>query len=486
MNRFESITKTLGWFMALLLAAFVAGCGSSGDGVPDTTAPIVSYTIPASGGTDIAIDRKITATFSEGMDPATITGTTFTLTGPGTTAVTGSVTYAAGARTAIFTPAASLPAGTLFTATITTAVTDLAGNALAVTKTWSFTTGATADTILPTVSSTIPVNAASGVVRNTNVTATFSEAMDAATITDMTFTLMRGTTHVSGAVTYVGTSAVFNPASNLAAGTLYTATVTGGTGGVKDLAGNALVSDYVWSFTTGTTVAAGPKPVSLGTAGNYAILAKTGVSYTPIAIVTSTPTITGNIGVSPNAATSITGFSLVADPTNVFSTSTWVVGNIYAANYAVPTPANLTTAVLNMEAAYTDAAGRTATSAATTNVGAGSLISLTLTPGVYEWGSNVTIPTNLTLNGASTDVWIFKVAGTLDMAANKSVILSGGASPKNIFWQVSESVNIGTGTHFEGVVLGQTLISMGTGSSINGRLLAQTAVTLDSTTVTQP
>jgi predicted acyltransferase (DUF342 family) len=98
----------------------------------------------------------------------------------------------------------------------------------------------------------------------------------------------------------------------------------------------------------------------------------------------------------------------------------------------------------------------------------------------------VTIPTDLTLSGAATDVWIFKVAGTLDMASAKSVILAGGASAKNIFWQVSGAVTIGTGTHFKGIILGQTSITMGTNSSINGRLLAQTAVNLDATTVTQP
>jgi len=139
-----------------------------------------------------------------------------------------------------------------------------------------------------------------------------------------------------------------------------------------------------------------------------------------------------------------------------------------------------------MQAAYIDAAGRTPTSAATTNVGAGTLTSLTLSPGVYEWGSAVTIPTNLTFNGSATSVWILKVAGTLDMAAAKSVILSGGAEAKNIFWQVAGAVTIGANTHFEGIILGNTSITFGHLASIHGRLLAQTAVNLDATTVTQP
>ena len=228
---------------------------------------------------------------------------------------------------------------------------------------------------------------------------------------------------------------------------------------------------------------AGTECVVLGTAANYAILAKTGISTVPTSVVT------GNVGLSPAARGSLTGWSLISEPTDTYFTSAQVVasGKLYAAdNVGGTTSVDLTTAVGNMEAAYTDAAGRTATSAATTNVGAGTLTSLTLTPGVYEWGSAVNIPTDLTLAGSSTDVWIFKVAGTLDMAAAKNVILSGGALSKNIYWQVSGAVTIGAGTHFEGIILGQTGITFGNLSSINGRLLAQTAVVLDATTVTAP
>jgi len=227
----------------------------------------------------------------------------------------------------------------------------------------------------------------------------------------------------------------------------------------------------------------GAAPVSLGAAGNYTILAKSGVSSVPGSVVT------GNIGLSPAARGGLTQWSETSDVTDTYSTSAQVVapGKLYASDYVGGTTAvDLTTAVNSMGTAYTNAAGRTATSAATTNVGAGTLTSLTLAPGVYEWGTSVTIPTNLTLNGNSTDVWIFKIAGTLDMAAAKSVILSGGAQAKNIFWQVAGAVNIGANTHFEGIILGQTAITFGNLASINGRLLAQTAVVLDATTVTAP
>jgi hypothetical protein len=253
----------------------------------------------------------------------------------------------------------------------------------------------------------------------------------------------------------------------------------GGSGGGTPNTGSAASSGTATTGSVSTEAAAVP----LGTAGNYVILAKTGVSTAPISIVT------GNVGLSPAARVFLTGWSLITEPTDTYFTSAQVVapGKLYAAdNVAGTTSADLTTAVGNMETAYTNAAGRTATSAATTNVGSGTLTSLTLTPGVYEWGTAVTIPTDLTLNGSATDIWIFKVAGTLDMAAAKNVILRGGALARNIFWQVAGAVNIGANTHFEGIILGQTSITFGNLASINGRLLAQSAVVLDASTVTVP
>ncbi len=223
--------------------------------------------------------------------------------------------------------------------------------------------------------------------------------------------------------------------------------------------------------------AATPGLVNLGTANNYVILSKSGVSTVP------TSAIIGDIGVSPIDATAITGFGLVADATNVFATSPQVTGKIYAANYSNPTASNLTTAISDMQTAYTDAAGR---AASVTELGAGNIGGMTLTSGVYKWGTGVTIPTNLILSGSANDVWIFQIAQNLDLASARSITLSGGAKAANVFWQVAGQVNIGTASHFEGIILSQTAIHMKTGSSINGRLLAQTAVTLESSTVTNP
>lgn len=217
--------------------------------------------------------------------------------------------------------------------------------------------------------------------------------------------------------------------------------------------------------------------VNLGTSGNFVILSKAGISTTGVT------KITGNIGVSPIAASAITGFGLVMDRLGQFSTSALVTGKVYAADYKVPTPNMLTTAVSDMQTAYTNAAGRAPTSAATTNVGAGSIGGLTLTPGVYKWTTGVTIPTNVTLSGGSNDVWIFQIAGTLGISSGKQVILSGGAQAKNIFWQVAGATTLGTNSTFYGTILDKTNIAIQTSAVLNGRALAQTAVTLDANTV---
>jgi hypothetical protein len=218
-------------------------------------------------------------------------------------------------------------------------------------------------------------------------------------------------------------------------------------------------------------------PVNLASAGTYAILAETGISTVPASA------ITGNLGISPYAAASITQFSLVADSTNVFSTSVQVTGKIYASDYAVPTPSNLTSAVGDMELAFTDAAGRAPD---VTELGAGSIGGMTLGAGVYQWGSSLLIPTDITLNGNATAVWIFQIAQNLTLSSATRVNLTGGALAKNVFWQVAGSVEVGTTAHLEGIVLCKTMINLRTGATMSGRLFAQSAVTLDASTIVQP
>ena len=227
---------------------------------------------------------------------------------------------------------------------------------------------------------------------------------------------------------------------------------------------------------TGSVVVAG----DLSAAGNYVILSKAGISN-----VTGSA-ITGNIAVSPAAETYITGFSLTADPSTVFSTSASVIGGgkVYAANSGVPTPANLTTAVGNMETAYNDAASRNPPDF--NELHSGAIGGQTLVPGLYTWTTSVSIATDVTISGSATDVWIFQTTGDVTMASAKSVILSGGALAKNIFWQVAGKVTIGTTAAFKGIILCKTLVSFLTLASLQGRIYSQTEVTLDNNTITQP
>lgn len=217
--------------------------------------------------------------------------------------------------------------------------------------------------------------------------------------------------------------------------------------------------------------------VALGKAENFAILSKSGISTVPTSV------ITGDIGISPAAASFITGFSLTSDVANVFAISSQVTGKVYASDFALPTASNLTVAVSDMETAFTTATGAAPD---VTELGAGDISGLTLTPGVYKWGTGLLISTDVTLSGSAKDVWIFEVAQNLTVESAAKIVLVGGAMSKNIFWQVSGSVDFGTTSHFEGIVLSQTSITMRTGSSINGRLLAQTAVNIDNSIVVQP
>jgi len=226
-------------------------------------------------------------------------------------------------------------------------------------------------------------------------------------------------------------------------------------------------------------IAAGPTPVILGTAGNFAILAETGVSTTGVTAVV------GDIGISPAAASFITGFALTLPLGSAFSTSTLVSGKIYAPGYADPTAANLTTAVLDMQTAYTNAAGRTLPDF--TELYTGDLTGQNLIPGLYNWSTPVSVSAGgVTISGTATDVWIFQIAGTLTVGNGAIVTLGGDAQAKNIFWQVAGNVTLGTTAVMKGNILCQTLIQMQTGATLSGRALAQTAVTLDASSVTKP
>jgi len=228
-------------------------------------------------------------------------------------------------------------------------------------------------------------------------------------------------------------------------------------------------------FVTGVASAdagSGPKPVRLGAAETFAVLSQSGITDV------YRSAIVGDVGTSP-----ITGAALLL-------TCGEMSGKVYTVDAAGPLPCAindatfLTSAVGDMGFAYDDAAGRL--SPDFTELGAGEIGGLTLAPGLYKWSTGLLITTDVTLTGGPNDIWIFQVAGTLNQANATRVTLAGGALAKNIFWQVAGAVTLGTNAHFEGVVLGKTMIAVNTGTSVNGRLFAQTAVTLQMNEITEP
>jgi Ice-binding-like/Bacterial Ig-like domain len=317
------------------------------------------------------------------------------------------------------------------------------------------------------------INTRDNVVTGTEVTATFSQPMDPATVNSLTFRVKETTgDDVAGTVVMneANTEATFTPTSSaLNPNTSHTAAITTA---ARNAAGVAMAHPITWSFTTNAVRLTGQKAVNLGGAGIFAILSKSGITDV------FASTISGDVGASP-----ITGAA-------IHLTCTEVTGIIYSVNAAGPLPCRvtdpslLTTAVSNMQTAYTDAAGRTNPNF--TNLGAGQIGGLTLVPGLYKWTTSVLISTNVTLSGGSNAVWIFQIAGKLTQANATRMILAGGALPKNIFWQTSGAVSIGTTAQAEGVILSKTMIAMKTGASAHGRLFAQTAVTLQQNAVTQP
>jgi hypothetical protein len=424
-------------------------------GANPCAAPDVVSEIPAKSAVGVCPATAVNATFSEAMNPATINATTFTLTGPGTTPVTGAVTYAG--STATFTPASALALNTLYTATITTGAQDTFGNALAGNWVWTFTTSTTA-CAPPTVISVAPATGATGICPNTLVTATFSQAMQSSTINSATFTLTGpGLTAVPGTVTYVASSdvATFIPTNPLALDTLYTATITTG---AEDIAGDPLASDYVWTFTTSATACQAAVP--LGTACMFGILAATP------AVANSGPSdVTGDIGIWP--ASAITGFP---------------PGILTGTEYAGDTVAQ--TAQGDLTTAYNYAAAAPGGAILTADIGG-----QTLAPGVYKTTSaqpSLGITGNLTLSGDG--VYIFQIVSTLTTAANNSqIILSGGATSQDVFWQVGSSATLGTTTTFQGIIMAEASVSLDTGAILNGSAQARTgSITLLSNPVNVP
>jgi hypothetical protein len=424
-----------------------------------TVTPMVATTDPEDKTNNVVLNKLVSVTFNMPMKASTISSTSYTLK-QGTTAVSGTVTYSG--STATFIPSAPLAANTVYTATISKAVTNLDNTALMADYVWQFTTGSL---IAPTVSSTDPINMSTGISLNKTITANFSMIMDPLTINGTTFTLKQGTTTITGAVSYSGTTATFNPTSDLLEGTLYTATISTG---AKNVAGNALANDFVWSFTTLVTNSPAPTAgLFFGIFGGNAGITNQGLN---------TRINNGGIGTTA-ASTLVTGFTdKLASPNEFYDITPLNNGLVFGGIFtAAPAPGNATKAQKALEGLNEARALYNSISPASkpggSDQGSGELGALTLAPGTYKSASGAYKITNgdLTLDaqGNPNAVWYFQAESSLTVgspAASRSVKLIGGALAKNVYWYVGSTA----------------VINYAGGGVMVGNIIAEEGVTLSS------
>ena len=504
MNHFYRFLRSPVRWMPSLVVAFVAGCGGGGlDPILGTPgvgiAPTVTATSPTSATpivTDVATNSRISATFSKPMTAATLTPSSFTLACPAGAPITAAVGYDAASQTATLTPAAALPASTTCVATVSTAAQDSQGFALASNYSWSFTTGTGADLAAPTVSAVSPANGATGVCLTRNVSATFSEAMNASTINATTFTVTDSGVTVAGTVSYDSASrtARFTAtnATGFVASKSFVVTIKSGSAGVKDLTGNALAADRTFSFTTGTQPCVAP--LALQTAASYgAFGGNAGVTNQGINTV-----IGGNVG-STAACTLITGLH---DAANVYTETPLNVGAVSGSIVCGPPAPGTTTTLAAATQARADAQAAYNALAALppgTDPGAGQLGGLVLAPRVYtSAGGTFDITSgNLTLDaqGDADAVWVFQSASALTVgltATPRSVLLVNGAQAKNVYWQVGSAARIEDGSTMVGTIIAPAGVTISTPgqlaqTTLTGRAIGLTAsVTVVNTTIVAP
>jgi hypothetical protein len=438
--------------------------------VIDATAPMILLTLPGDMDTDVVLNTAVSATFSEVMDPLSITATVFTLAnaaGP----VLGNVAQVD--ATATFVPDNLLTLNTLYTATVTTGASDLDGNTLTEDYVWTFTTGAELDSDPPTVTSNAPEDMAIDVPVNTTVNATFSEDMDPLSIDTASFTLVGpGDSEVLGTVHYdplarIGT---FIPASALMPVTEYTATVTMD---AADLAGTMMVEDYVWTFSTGDDLALGfaPLAINLGSLSTFVAVAGSGLTNSNSS---GTTTLNGDVGLSPTG-------TCLGDGSPCTLTNPVINGTLY-----VNDPEGVAAkAKVDLVAAYVEAMSRPP------GITSQDLAGMTLTPGVYTSASTMTIAVGGTVwldgMGDSNAVFIFQIGSSLTVNNDAQIVLLNGAKAKNVFWACGASSTLGSNVRFQGSILAQESNSVGTDSVVVGRLLCTTGeITLLSNTITLP
>lgn len=500
----------------------------------DTTRPRAESTEPETSApgptTGVAANTAVSAVFSEAIAPTTVSATSFTLTcADPCVSPDGVVEYSVGSRTAVFKPDMVLEEDTTYTATLTTEITDLAGNEIAGDDAfpleardyvWEFTTTAPISPDDISVLSVFPQDGAVDVCPDETVSATFDVPsglrLDPDTVDSGTF-LLTGpapdeTPVLAGSISLdvdTGTITTFIPLNDLNTGDTYTAVLVGLDSGVKDLASpaNVMAGDISWTFTVGPATNECLQAVPLntvapfGTFGGSAGMTNTGIQTQ----------LNGDIGTISTDTSTVTGWH---DTNNDVYTETtanigFVNGLIYTCTTSTTGPTSTAVnpvscqiaqdARLDAEAAYLELAGLPGGP----DPGAGNLANLTLAPGVYtsNSGSFMIEGGDLTLDaqGDSNAVWVFQMASTLRVGGPgadfpQSVILTNGAQSKNVYWQVgtAATINAAGGGTMEGTIISQDGVEVSTVGNtnivtINGRAISLGAsVTVVDTVINVP
>jgi uncharacterized repeat protein (TIGR02543 family) len=502
----------------MLVVVIATGCKKDNyKGEIKGDCPVVVATDPTDKAVDVVLNKVISATFNTSMAPSTINDKTFIIK-QGATVITGKVAPTADSKIFTFTPDQPLLPFTTYTGTITTEATDTLRTAMVSNYVWSFTT--IPQIIVSSAPAAGGISAGAGTFAQgsaVNVTATpnagyiFTGWTDngavASTSSSYQFNMAGNRTLVANFKPLLASQfAVILSSSPAAggstngsgaynAGTSVTVTATPNAGySFVSWTDNgtivSLTSSYQFTLNANKTLVAnftltpvggagiGPGAIDLGLAGNFTILTKSGISTTGIT------SVTGDIGVSPAAASAITGFGLIMDTNGQSSHTPIVTGKVYASDYSAPTPGNMTNSVNNMQTAYTTA-NNLVVPAPIVDLFAGDISGKILPAGLYKWGTGVLISNQgVTLTGGANDTWVFQISQDLTVNNNAKITLLGGAQAKNIFWIVAGQATLGTSADFSGIILSKTLISLNTGAKVTGKLLAQTAVTLNASTVT--
>lgn len=489
-----SCTRKSVWLMALLATTLVAGCGggkwdSNPEADPGTETPVVptvTDSTPDDEATAVAVTAAVNVTFSAAMDADTINDTTFTVTGPGDTAVEGDVTYSAANMTATFVPASDLEFDTIYTATVTTDAENATGEPLASAHTWTFTT--VADEEVPVfieATDTNPIDENTGVCTNKTISATFGDALEPSTIVSpaLNFTVVETLTSsaVDGDVSLdaEGTTATFTPDASLDPDLEYTATVTTD---VEDLEGNSLEEELVWTFTTSEAFC--QETITLGATEPYGVLSNTGVTLGGGPNSTTGLRVDGDVGIFPAGACIGCDTSTVSGVIEIGTTA--AQDAITALEAAYDEATNLATSVCTL----IDSGVLTTNPSAACGGGADGVFS----PGLYWSGSSIAIPAGgtITLDGGNDNdaVFIFQSESTINtIGGDTHMILQNGAQAKNVFWVAQSSATIGgTDSDFAGTILALIGITVNTGTDMDGRALARGAevIVQDDALITVP